>query len=257
MPRKTRVFLVRHGESEANLDNTRNAILADHKIQLSGRGVEQALEAGGILFAYLRDHVIPASPSPFRLRVWRSPYDRTRQTEEGLWRGGLSGLEGLGGVIVDRREDDLLREQEFGLFDGVPDEDLPKVFPLEHAQYAKYETQKGRYFARMPMGESRADVSLRQRLFNGTVERDREKHGIDNVVLVSHGVTIRCHIKERCHLPYEWIEEERNPGNCSIRLIEDGVDMGYIWRGHKAVRGHEHQEKREGDGVSFGAGATA
>jgi len=33
------------------------------------------------------------------------------------------------------------------------------------------------------------------------------------------------------HLPFEWIEKERNPKNCSIRLIMDGEDKGYIHEG--------------------------
>ena len=40
--RAIRIFLVRHGQSEANLDKTINARLPDHRIQLSLAGREQA-----------------------------------------------------------------------------------------------------------------------------------------------------------------------------------------------------------------------
>jgi len=35
------------------------------------------------------------------------------------------------------------------------------------------------------------------------------------------------------HYPVEWFEKELNPQNCSIRLIEDNVDHGYIFEGFK------------------------
>jgi hypothetical protein len=31
------------------------------------------------------------------------------------------------------------------------------------------------------------------------------------------------------HLTPEWFEEEPNPPNCSIRVIDNCVDLGYIW----------------------------
>jgi hypothetical protein len=31
--------------------------------------------------------------------------------------------------------------------------------------------------------------------------------------------------------PFEWFEKEPNPWNCSIRLIENNVDKGYIFQG--------------------------
>lgn len=267
-----RIFLIRHGESEANLDKGLNASLADHKIRLSERGQEEAKTAGKVLTQHLIDTIIPAElalqaarftrnaagetvsflPEGFRpihFRLWQSPYDRTRQTADGVW-SSLQQIADIPGISLDRREDDLLREQSFGLFDGIPDEDLPVLLPREHAQYRKFEQQQGRYFAQMPMGESRADVSQRLRTFFGSIQRDREitedrQHGIENIIVVSHGVTIRCFVKEWCHYRYEWIEEEKNPANCSIRVIENGKDQGYLHRGWQPSVSHERQERRE------------
>ena len=47
---------------------------------------------------------------------------RTRQTADGI-------EETCGAFIADRREDILLCEQQFGLFDGIADKDLPVQFP--------------------------------------------------------------------------------------------------------------------------------
>lgn len=37
------------------------------------------------------------------------------------------------------------------------------------------------------------------------------------------------------HRDVEWFEKERNPRNCSIRLISNGEDFGYIYGGPKEV----------------------
>ena len=34
-----------------------------------------------------------------------------------------------------------------------------------------------------------------------------------------------------CHLTPEWFEEERNPKNCAIRLLDGHEDKGYIFDG--------------------------
>lgn len=51
----------------------------------------------------------------------------------------------------------------------------------------------------------------------GTFHRDADKHGVKNIVIVSHGTTLRCICMMWLHLPYEWIETEPNP---KIRLNE-------------------------------------
>ncbi len=87
----------------------------------------------------------------------------------------------------------------------------------------------------MPLGESRFDVALRVKSLFGTLMRDYEKHKIDKVVIVSHGVTIRAFIMQWCHKTPEWFEEERNPNNCSIIRISQrlggGYDHGVIYTG--------------------------
>jgi hypothetical protein len=47
----------------------------------------------------------------------------------------------------------------FGLFDGIADEDLPKIFPLEYEHYDNHKRFEGEFFAPMPLGESRCNVA--------------------------------------------------------------------------------------------------
>ena len=81
------------------------------------------------------------------------------------------------------------------------------------------------------MGENRFQVAQRVHQAFGTFHRDADRHGIQDLIIVSHGVTLRAFVLMWLHLPVEWIETEPNPANCSIRLIEEGEDKGYIFPG--------------------------
>jgi broad specificity phosphatase PhoE len=218
-----------------NVDKDIHRTHADHAIPLSKRGHKQAEAAGKFLGDYFDENVSHAGRNAIRPRLWVSPYLRTRQTADGIEKG-IGMVDGPHGAktdsrIYDRRENIALCEQQFGLFDGIPDEDLPKRYPDEHAHYKKQEDFEGRFWARMPMGESRWDVALRVHQAFGTWHRDAERHNINNIIVVTHGVTARCIVMRWLHLSFDWIENERNPKNCSIRLIEHNEDKGYIHSG--------------------------
>jgi 2,3-bisphosphoglycerate-dependent phosphoglycerate mutase len=215
------IYLVRHGQSMANVDKVVHADKPDHAIPLSALGEQQATAAG----AALRD--IIQGDENTRVRIWTSPYKRTRDTADRLQAELTSRFKNM-----DRREHIMLCEQQFGLFDGIPDEDLPKRFPLEHAHYALAEKYEGRFWARMPMGESRFDVAVRVHQAFGTFHRDADRHGIENVVVVCHGVTLRAFVMQWRHYPYEWFETQPNPGNCDIYHLGsvEEEDQGYVYR---------------------------
>lgn len=213
-----KIFLVRHGESVGNVDKSVHFTTPDHAIGLSDKGKLQAEKAGEALVKYFQANEIAGYT-----RMWVSPYLRTRETAAGIAKSFPFG--------IDQREHINIVEQQFGLFDGHPDEELAKLFPLEHAHYDKCEKKEGKFWARMPLGESRFDVAIRVHQFFGTLMRDYEKHNISNVVIVSHGVTNRAFTMQWLHLPFEWFEREPNPNNCSIRLIDGNTDCGYIHAG--------------------------
>ena len=216
-----RIYLVRHGESEGNVDRTISLTKPDHALNLTERGHVQAKIAGHALQSHIQDYPQGPAYGHRKPRLWLSPYARTRQTAKGLLEGGLE--------VSDQREHIGLVEHQFGLFDGIPDEELPKHYPKEHAHYKKCEDFEGRFWARMPLGESRFDVALRVHQTFGTFKRDEEHH--KDIVVVTHGVVIRAFIMQWCHKPWEWFEAEPNPGNCSIRFIDGKEDCGYIHRG--------------------------
>lgn len=224
------LILVRHGLSLANIDKSVHYTKPDHIIPLAPEGFEQAKGAADKVQKYLRDKYesspIPHAVHPHRkIRLWNSPYLRTRQTAEPFesitWADTCP-------IVMDRREDVALCEQQFGLFDGLPDEELEKRYPNEYAHYNKCEKFEGKFWARMPLGESRFDVTLRVHQVFGTWQRDLERNDINTVIVVSHGVTLRAITMRWLHLPFEWFEKEPNPGNCSVRVINCGKDLGYL-----------------------------
>lgn len=216
MPRKINLLLVRHAVSEANLDKTVNARLPDHAVPLAPVGHEQADTSGLKLANWLWRN---ANPDAEKTRILCSPYRRTRETSAGLEKNLRQSM-----IQYDRREELALREISFGLFDGLEDEELAEQFPREHAHYQKHKDMEGEFYARMPMGESRIEVADRVKAgVFGTIIRDNEA-GIQNFIIVSHGVTLRTFEMQWMHQSVEWYEQQRNPWNASIRRIwSDGV----------------------------------
>lgn len=215
------IYLIRHGQSQGNVDQSVYRSTPDHAIPLSELGVRQASAAG----AALRELI--ALPGDEPVRIWTSPYKRTRQTAQLL----AAELQQKFSRI-DRREHINLCEQQFGLFDGVPRDELPIRFPDEYAHNELAIRHEGRFWARMPLGESRFDVAVRVHEAFGTFHRDAERHGVRNIVVVCHGVTLRAFAMQWLHLPYEWFEAQPNPNNCDIYHIDTGRtdEGGYIYR---------------------------
>ena len=226
------LFLIRHGESEANVDPALSVTRADHAIALSAAGREQAAAAGRLLADHLADDGRPRGRrrGDRRLRVWSSPYRRTRETAAAVL-DALASSEDRHRLEVDYREHINLCEQQFGLFDGVSDEDLLARFPAEAAHYRKCVAQEGKFWARMPLGESRFDVAVRVHQAFGTFHRDAARRGIERIVAICHGVTLRAIVMQWLHLPYEWFDAEPNPRNCAIRHISQREDLGYLLPG--------------------------
>lgn len=258
-----RIFLVRHGLSQANADWSQNQRIADHAIELTEEGKRQAREAGTFLAKFFATEHLNSREIP-SIRLWHSPYKRTRQTAEQIvgscripygqyrrqpfdhldhieepplakegdsWFMDDDTVDPLRRPVAHAREKFLLHEQQFGLFDGLSDEERRIQYPAETAYFEKCKEFGGRVWARLPMGESRMDVSKRVHQAFGSFKRDEEKHGIENIVVVAHGTVNRCFIQAWMQYTPEWLEQEPNPANCSIRLIEYGEDKGYIFPG--------------------------
>ena len=162
-----RIILLRHGESEANVDHEVYAKIPDWKIALTDTGVAQAREAGRKIAGLIGGE---------SFGVFSSPYVRTEQTKKAM-------LKGMGRTPVFDYQDPELREQEYG---NMPPTDV---------NYARHRARKefGMFFYRFAEGESCADVYDRMAIFMNTLFRRFERADCpDNVILVSHGLAIKC-----------------------------------------------------------------
>lgn len=134
-----RIILIRHGESQGNLDNAAYTTTPDHSIQLTQQGIEQARLAG----AKLRDIVSSVGSSKdWRLYFYVSPYQRTRSTLREIGRSFNKKR------VLGVREECRVREQDFGNFQV---EERMKVVKETRQRF-------GRFYYRFPEGESAADV---------------------------------------------------------------------------------------------------
>lgn len=198
-----KIFLIRHGESMQNTKENYNIGLPDHKVYLTEQGKEEARLAGEFLTKYISDNDIDLSNSV----LWVSPYTRTRETASII-------NESLG--IKKVKEDVTLIEQQYGLFSDKEIEMIKALYPEQFAFYDNYYQNDGKFYAKLPQGESPFDVALRTKQFINTIYRDKE----DVLFVVSHGTTIRTIVMNFFHYSPEWYNSEPTPGNCSIRLIE-------------------------------------
>ena len=134
-----RIILVRHGESEGNLDTAAYTTTPDPKIQLTESGLLQAQEAGARLHSLISSN--PSSPE-WRVYFYVSPYDRTRSTLREIGRSFSRRR------VIGVREECRIREQDFGNFQVE-----------ERMRETKVDRERfGRFFYRFPEGESAADV---------------------------------------------------------------------------------------------------
>lgn len=225
-----RIHLVRHGESEGNVKNWDYSVAGDHKVRLTQRGIEQARQAGEQLGKELLD----------RSLIYCSPFMRTRETLQGIFEGA--------GVTEPLRvyEDSRLRETDAG--------------------YADYEAQKenrkvhGHYFYRFNGGESPADCSDRISSFLESMMRQVERKGNRDIVIVSHGLAIRCFAMRFLHMRVEEFEALANPHNCDIVTIGlfDTLDNPQFRSGRWAAQGlrlraKEAEDDMRSDGQSEAA----
>lgn len=211
-----KIFLIRHGESVNNTGQNYEKRIPDHLVELTSNGIKQAKRGGIWLKEYCDKNGIDISNA----RIWRSPYLRTRQTSDEF-------NDSLG--IDDVREDITLVEQQFGLFDAVPEHEWEKNFPCEYAECQRQWQNSGKFYVRLPLGESPFDVAIRVHQFMGTIQRDTAKYKNKTLFIFTHGTTLRCFLMRWFHYSPEWYQNEKNPKNCWIRFIDESEDKGYIY----------------------------
>jgi probable phosphoglycerate mutase len=216
------LWLVRHGESLANVASEATFGTAaeevdvthrDADVPLSPRGVQQAT-ALGRWFSELRPGERPTV-------VVASPYARALRTAEHVIEAGgttRGGAYAPGELIVDER----FREKEFGLFYRLTRLGIQARHPDQWALRAHL----GRFYYRPPGGESWADVVLRVRAGLDTIARD---YAGERVLVVCHQVVVLCarYVLERLS-EQEILQVGRsdNVANCGVTTYRERAQGG-------------------------------
>ncbi|RLN64790.1 hypothetical protein BBP00_00003235 [Phytophthora kernoviae] len=162
-----RLILVRHGESEGNIDPLLYGRVPDNAMHLTELGYEQAVAAGVSLKKIVGNET---------MRFIVSPYVRTIETFCGILKAW-----GFEGKSIPWSEEPRIREQDFGNFQE----------PMKIRECKAQRRRFGSFFYRFPSGESPADVYDRVSSFLESLYRMFEKSSEENYVLVTHGVAIR------------------------------------------------------------------
>ena len=197
-----RIILIRHGESEGNLDKDKYRTVPDYALNLTPRGIEQAQAAG---------HEIKSILGEESLYVYHSPYFRTRQTFQYL-------QESFAENVIKVVEDPRIREMDWGHL----------RHPDENDEIIKRRDEYSTFYYRLPDGESGADVFDRVSTFLETMFRDFKKPDYpQNTLIVTHGLTLRLFLMRWFHWTVEEFETLLNPHNCQIVVMQQRPDGKY------------------------------
>jgi broad specificity phosphatase PhoE len=206
--RPKRIILVRHGQSMGNVDETAYATTPDWKIPLTEKGKQQADAAGETLSSLL----LPGES----LSTYVSPYERTMETWQVMKQTIMDQNPSI--QMVGTRQEPRIAEQQFGNFQN------PHFICLAKEQRHMF----GRFFYRFPNGEAGMDVYNRVTSFLSTLSRDweqlRHHQVVDmehcNILIVTHGLTLRLFLMRYFQLTVPEFEESLNPPNAKLIIMD-------------------------------------
>lgn len=191
------IKLIRHGESLHNTGEVNANEVGDCNVPLSKLGAEQARHAGCVLGPIFVSSALH----------YCSPYVRCKQTLAGIVDGAglITRAEEPPRTLVDPR----LREMGFGY--GKTQCAIQKEKELRKIH--------GWFYYRMEGGESPADIYDRVCTFLESMWRQASRKNSSRILIVSHGITIRCFVMRFMHLSPEQYADLDNNENCDIVTI--------------------------------------
>lgn len=219
----SKLIMVRHGQSEANVDESLYATKADNAMRLTRLGWDMAKAAGKALREQL--------PEGETVHFIVSPYARTVETFHGMasaWADPEDLKDVKGGrcrrmemwytrlmeMGLTWHEDPRIREQDFGNYQD------PQVIKRAKSERHKF----GSFYYRFPHGESASDVFDRVSTFLDSLWRSFESGRAQNYVLVAHGISIRVFLARYFRYSIDQFHMLANPKNCEmVMLAHDGL----------------------------------
>ncbi|KPI83144.1 phosphoglycerate mutase putative (iPGAM) [Leptomonas seymouri] len=163
---------------------------------------------------------------------------------------------GTSDSIIGVREDVRLRDGDIGRYINV-----------EELMYHLQERERyGKFFYRFPYGESGADVCDRVTSFLDAFQRERVGFPMNtNVVIITHGLTMRMLIKRWFHLTVDTFHRMRSPPPGSLctltrlhhrscfRLDESCVELMHLPLSLNKYNGYKYRNKQLLGSMSSGA----
>jgi broad specificity phosphatase PhoE len=190
-----RIIIGRHAESIGNADQTKYNEMPHYKLPLTLKGEKQAYQAGQELAEIIGNGSI---------QCYCSPLVRTRDTWKIMQTQLLNSK-------ISTLEDPRLRTQEWG----------PPISMEANEILVKERILYGMYFYHIPGGEFCAHVHDRVLGFVETMYRHFERDNFaENVVIVSHGMTLRLVLMSLLDWTYNEFEQYANTNNCELIILE-------------------------------------
>ncbi|KAK6130025.1 hypothetical protein DH2020_036247 [Rehmannia glutinosa] len=188
-PRPRRIILVRHGQSQGNVDECVYTRVADPKVVLTEQGIAEAEECGW----EMRRMIEEDGADDWKVYFYVSPYKRSLETLRNLAKAFERSR------IAGVREEPRLREQDFGFRETL-----------------------------------RSDIDI------GRFQPPGEQSPNMNLVIVSHGLTLRVFLMRWYKWTVEQFEGLYNIGNGKMVVMERGYGGRYCLLMH-----HTREELKE------------
>lgn len=194
------LYVIRHGESQHNVDRTVMAHTHDSQHSLTELGFKQAAITAEFMKPLLNEKTV----------LYSSPYLRTKQT--------AAAIRALLPEQVPFFENPLIREWELGnLYD----------FNNRTPEAKKEYKAAGQFYFRFQNGESLADVYLRATMFmNTVVDRLKQQERYENIVVVTHAAFMHMLLAFLMNTPVEDLLDFKPIENAAVLKINE-VDGDY------------------------------
>jgi broad specificity phosphatase PhoE len=202
------LFLVRHGESEGNINKAKYFEMLDSDIGLTEQGKADAIKAS-VKIMNLSDMLVdnkttyPTEKGPIYYNMFHSSYKRAKETANVI-HGGITNYQGY--QINKLIETPLCREREWG---GL--RDIVQMGKKTEDHFNFYYTPTG--------GESFADCLHRVATFHQWLLQTSE---YGNNVVVAHGEFNKLYLMYLLNWSVEEFNKWKTPRNGEVYLVRNG-----------------------------------
>lgn len=204
---KSQVLLVRHAQSEANVDYRKLHHTTNMKIDITPTGEIQAFQTGKFLQTHIQE-LLNKNKHINGVVLWNSPYKRTRNTATAIKKA-------TNFPNYKSHESVYLVERNFGLVDAIDGYFDSDKYEDMREYYNRHKINDDEFFCKPPLGESPYDLAMRMHQF---YQQEIVSDPYNVHIIVSHGASLRALNLMVEHMPYEKFLSA-NPSNASVNLM--------------------------------------